>query len=415
MKTITFALVMASLLLGASASRADDSTYRTDVNPALLYWQAFGVMPELKDEADLKVYQHFPTAPVDEQYVALAAKYDPAFRLVRRAAQLRNSCDWGIDMAADGPETFLPYLVKAKAVMQAALLRARCFLARQQEAEAVQDLVAVFVLGRRVGNDGVLISVLVQDAMQNLLVDFVVGNFYEFSPAGLEQLVSGIDAAPPLGTVSQCINRGERACVAWYGRKFKEIQAAHPGDEAGAIRQVRELLATVVEAKKDYAKADALIRAAGGTMSGLLSWLKTTESSYDEVEQLTALPYAQFGPAEKAFEEKLDKSTNELSRMLFPAIPKARNREFLTIANVEMLRAAVAYRLHGDAGFKAVKDPFGTGPFGFQRFSYQNVDRGFELRSAYVGPTPAVLIVVENSGPRFQVTGPLAGKPLPSR
>ncbi len=55
-----------------------------------------------------------------------------------------------------------------------------------------------------------------------------------------------------------------------------------------------------------------------------------------------------------------------------------------------MLRAALAYRLQGDAGYRTVRDPFGSGPFGFRWIeSYKNnqgriVGDGFELSSKLV-------------------------------
>jgi hypothetical protein len=55
-----------------------------------------------------------------------------------------------------------------------------------------------------------------------------------------------------------------------------------------------------------------------------------------------------------------------------------------------MLRAAIAYRLEGDAGYKNVQDPFGSGPFSFRRVeNHPNgqgriVGSGFELSSELI-------------------------------
>ena len=74
-------------------------------------------------------------------------------------------------------------------------------------------------------------------------------------------------------------------------------------------------------------------------------------------------------------------------------------REFATLTDQAMVRAAVEYRLHGEAGLKSVSDPFGNGPFTFQRFVFEGVDRGFELKSAYAGlGYPCALIFVEKHG-----------------
>jgi hypothetical protein len=78
-----------------------------------------------------------------------------------------------------------------------------------------------------------------------------------------------------------------------------------------------------------------------------------------------------------------------------------------------MVHAAVEYKLHGESGLKSVMDPFGNGPFAFQRFVFKGVDRGFELKSAYAGTdAPFVMIFVEKEGPAFQITGSDAGKAI---
>jgi hypothetical protein len=51
-------------------------------------------------------------------------------------------------------------------------------------------------------------------------------------------------------------------------------------------------------------------------------------------------------------------------------------------------------------------DPCGNGPFAFQRFVFEGVDRGFELKSAYTGlGYSCALIFVEKEGPPFNVSG----------
>jgi hypothetical protein len=58
-------------------------------------------------------------------------------------------------------------------------------------------------------------------------------------------------------------------------------------------------------------------------------------------------------------------------------------------------------------------DPLGNGPFTCQRFVFEGVDRGFELKSAYAGlKYPCALIFVEKEGPAFRTDGPYLGHPL---
>ena len=78
-----------------------------------------------------------------------------------------------------------------------------------------------------------------------------------------------------------------------------------------------------------------------------------------------------------------------------------------------MVRAAVEYKVHGESGLNSVIDPCGDGPFAFQRFVFEGVDRGFELRSKFnADKNIAVLIFVEKEGPPFQVDGNYPGRPM---
>ena len=63
---------------------------------------------------------------------------------------------------------------------------------------ARDDLLAAFVLARNVSRDGTLIGALVQYANEAIIYATVAGNFGQFSPETLKQLVDGFDAAPAL-------------------------------------------------------------------------------------------------------------------------------------------------------------------------------------------------------------------------
>lgn len=76
-----------------------------------------------------------------------------------------------------------------------------------------------------------------------------------------------------------------------------------------------------------------------------------------------------------------------------------------------MVRAAVEYKVNGEPGLQDVSDPCGKGPFSFQRFLFEGVDRGFELKSAYAGRGfREVLIFVQKDGPPFLANGKNAGQ-----
>jgi hypothetical protein len=370
---------------------------RTDVNPALTYWQAFAARPEFTPEEQKLWEKHWDTIPLGNEFTPLVERLDPSFRLFRRAVQCTQPCDWGYDFA-DGPELLLPGLAKAKNTAQQAVFRARYFLERGREDDAVQDLLAAFVLGRHASTDGTLISALVQIAVESIVADCVAINFHYFSRESLKRLSDGIEASPARGTIARSTQFEKEALYGWFARKIREIRARHGGNEQNAMAEIRSLLVktTTDEESKTApeqgptAKAEAMIAAAGGTSEGLLDYIDEGTRIYDELVLIAQLPYAEFQQQIKGFDERIEGQSNLFVKQLIPALGKARSREFTALNRLAMLRAAIAYRLEGEAGYKNVQDPFGSGPFGFRRVeNHPNgqgriVGSGFELSSELI-------------------------------
>src|SRR5438045_7400232 len=118
-----FLLTCLTFLGRLSAAEA----FRTDINPALLYWQAFAVIPDLSADDQKYLFDtEWRTRPMDERAGQLALRFDATFRFLRQAAASKPPCDWGIDMS-EGPYALLPHLAKATRCRHAAPLTARWF------------------------------------------------------------------------------------------------------------------------------------------------------------------------------------------------------------------------------------------------------------------------------------------------
>jgi hypothetical protein len=405
-------LVLTGTLLGARGE-----PLRTDINPALLYYRSFLLAPDPVSAADWD-YLASKTGKeqkLPERFGKIVAGYDNQFLLVRQAAHVTVPCDWGIDLTV-GPNAMLPHLARAKAVAQAAQLRAAWALQQGRQDDAREDLLAAFVLGRNASRDGTLIGVLVQHAIEALDYGTLASHFGEFSPETLKQLVEGFDAAPARQTMSACMPGEKHNIYDWAVNKLLELQKAHPGDDARVMAGFRETgYAAVVDFVEDTNFWPRLVVASGGTSDGVLRLLRETEPLYSRVVELMALPQPEYEIRAQQFSADIQNSSNPFFRghALFWEKYQRRAREFKIQAQQALVRAAVEYKLHGEAGLKNVMDPFGKRPFGFRRFVFKGVDRGFELRSAYDGAeAPFVMIFVENPGAAFQITGPDAGKAI---
>jgi hypothetical protein len=399
----TKCICLALLFLSMPGARGE--TFRTDINPALQYYRAFlKAEPPSGADSDYLWSKEGKEQKLPERFSQIVANYDNQFIMVRRAAHATVPCDWGIDYS-DGPNILLPHLGRAKAVAQVAQLRAVWELQHGRQDDARDDLLAAFVLARNAGSDPILISALVQCAIEALDYGTMAQYFGEFSPGTLQQLVDGFDAAPARHTMAACIPTEKTAINDWELHRILELQKAHPSDDAKVMAGVREMGDTNL-----WSRIDA---ASGGTSEGIVKLVREMEPLYPRVAELMALPQPEYEIQAKQFFADCHKSTNLFITESAIGWEKSRPREFRVQAQLAMVHAAVEYRLHGESGLKSIMDPFGNGPFDFQRFVFKGVHRGFELKSAYAGAdAPFVMIFVEKQGPAFHITGPNAGKAI---
>jgi hypothetical protein len=413
MKTTKFT-GLTMLLLTLLTARSEP--FRTDINPALLYFQAFllDAKPLADADWDYLGSKAGREQKLPERFGPLLAGYDNEFKLVRAAARQTVPCDWGIDLSS-GPGTFLPHLRFIKAVAVASQPRAMWDLQHGDQAGARDDLLAAFVLGRNAAQDGTVIGGLVQYACNAITYATVAGNFGQFSPETLQQLESGFEAAPVPGTMAAAIMTEKANHVDWLANKIRQLPPGHPENERNllaAIQSDKEL--ALLENNGDNPATNfwpRALAASGGTRDGLLKFIRESEPLYQRLAKIMALPLPEYEEQVQEFATEIQKSQNPFVQLLFVDPLKPRVKEFKIQAWQAMVRAAVEYKLHGEAGLNSVQDPFGNGPFAFQRFVFEGVDRGFELKSAYAGnPYPCALIFVEKEGTPFRTDGPYIGQ-----
>jgi hypothetical protein len=383
--------------------------FRTDINPALQYYQAFILSPDLSQmDRDYLFTNEWRGQRLPERFGELLERYNNQFTLVRHAAYATVPCDWGIDMSP-GPATLLPGLARNKVIVQTARLRAMWFLQHGQPAEAAQDLIAAFALARNTSRDGTLIAVLVQIAAENILCAGVAENYHQLPPETLKQIADGFDAAPVRATVADCIPTERAFFHDWLKRKVLELQKENAGDEAKAMVALRELIEGTEGGEGDTNQArlnfwDRVLKASGGTSAGIMSLILDQEPLYEKLSALMALPQHEYETQIKEFIEAIQKSPNPFVSQSFPPWEKCRTKEFAALVRLAMIRAAAEYKLHGEEGLRSVLDPYSGAPFEFARYVFEGVDRGFELKSTYAGRgIQESLIFVEKDGPPITV------------
>ena len=152
-------------------------------NAAVIYWQAFAQLPAPLAEPQKAKYEAAvtnPSAPVADDLKPIIASFAGSLAELHRAARVA-ACDWNLDYEA-GPECLLPHFEKARALSKAALLRARLGFAAGKTDEAVADVVAVLKLARDCGSSPVLISLLVDAAIEKSATEVLEANLARLSP-----------------------------------------------------------------------------------------------------------------------------------------------------------------------------------------------------------------------------------------
>ena len=414
MKSLAITLALLALAFAATAAPGP----RTDINPALQYFQAFSLAPDLSAADHGYLFTNeWRGQHLGDRFGRLISTYDNQFKLLQRARLARVPCDWGVDFS-DGPELLLPGLARAKAVAQTARLRVLWHLQHGRQPEAREDLLATFALAHNLSHDRILISALVQIAMENIVASIVAENFHQLTPATLQELVGGFDASPPRGTVAQTISTEQAGFHDWYLHQIQDLKSQHPDDDPKAVRLIKDLFSRTFgysEGGNASDLTDRIIAAGGGSSEGVLRLLSESKPLYGELGRIMALPLHEYEQQIKPFSAMLEETSNPLVPTLFGALPKCRVKEFAVQAKLAMVRAAVAYRTKGKAGLNTVADPFSGEPFAFRLFLLDGVERGFELKSAYAGRGfEEVLIFVTKDGPPFHVDWTHAGQPLPN-
>jgi hypothetical protein len=405
-------IFMASLAVIGGTAAAEGQDFRTDINPALRYYQAMIIGGELSPaDHDYLFTNEWRGQMLPERFGKLISGFDPRFTDVREAGLATVPCDWGVDMSP-GPGTWLPHLARLKSLAVTGKLRVLWELQNGKETEARDDLIGAFAMGRNASQDRTLIAVLVRFAIENIAMNTVAENFHSFSSETLQQLIDGFDAAPAGITTSVSIITGEKPCfVEWLERKIVQWQAENPGDDAKVMANVRDLGPDMNDdsGTNQWEK----VMTAAGTSAGLLKLVRDDEARCDKASEIMALPHGAFEEQAKQFQKDNEKDGNPLVMLTMPSVLKARGKEFRTQAKLAMIHAAVAYKTHGEDSFRSVSDPLGQGSFQFERFVFEGVDRGFKLTSTYTGNGyPEAMIFVETDGTPFVCDGAKAGQPL---
>jgi hypothetical protein len=421
MKILRLIKAAASLMalvgfLGIENRAAEAPDFRRDINPALLYFQAYQYLPQLSEEDNKHLFDHpgaWPDQPFDERALGLLKQYDKAFKLIHRARFAQVPCEWGYDLS-DGPDALLPGLAPAKRMAQAARLRAMVSLDATQFEPMRDNVIAAYTLGRNLSADRILISTLVQIAIENILTSVIMENYYRLSADQLDELIQGFDRAPRRGLIVDTISTEHDSFYGSIARTVQKISADADGNSDAFWTRFEAFwnpIATDPESKTGPEPSAVRIRQiVGGDPAGTLRLLNELPALYKETARVMLLPYPEYKTQAPILWDQFTNSKNPFIKQFFPLFTKLRGKEFSAVVRQEMVRAAAAYKRGGADSMRAIHDPLIGEPFEFSRVEIEGVDRGFRLKcKEQFRDFPEVMIFLEKPGKHFYLDGKNAG------
>jgi len=356
--------ILGVILIAPAAAPAESPAEEAALakNAALMYWSAFALLPRLDEDQQAAVQKSLDAlGPMDKKLIPVVESSAPSLKELHRAAKL-PSCVWGTALD-EGINAMMPHLSKVRELSRLACLRAQLRFEQGQAAGAIEDATAVMVLGRHAGSDGLLISVLVDYALERQAIRLVAAYLPRLQPDALGTLSRKLDALPAGKTMQQAILQEKEVYLGWFIREL-------------AKEDGKERLLRLFEGSDD--PAVAVIK--GLSLAQLRKSATDLRTFYDKLASLALLPPEKVKQAEADLMKNpgLDGPAANLARTLVPAVFAARQAEAAQQVQVAMLRVAIAVAQHGQQALsgKEYRDPFGDGPFKYAAF-----DGGFELSS----------------------------------
>lgn len=339
-----------------------DSDTDLAANAAIQYWQAFAQMPKLDAEQE-KMLEQWNAIPLDAAAQKLIDASHSSLMYLHRGAQLKR-CDWGLDYN-DGISLMMPHLSKARDLARLAALRARQEFEQGNRKGARADAAAMTALARHVGRDPIMVSLLVQYAIEGATVDLVAPYVPELK-ASYAQSMQLFGELPQAATLQQAVFTEKKFICEWIVAKLQDEEQRKKGAALELWKKFLDGPAVPESLKKNM------------SLEEILAQVASLAPAYDQLAKLVVLPKGEFDAQYPRFLQKTEAEI-PLAKVLLPNLHNIIAKSNRNQARFAMLLAAIAVAEGGAEKLHDLKDPFGTGPF-----EYRKLENGFELKSKLI-------------------------------
>jgi hypothetical protein len=333
-------------------------------NAAAIYRTAFGWLKGLRREDRDRLHSAATMALDDPQIDALLQLGRPALEAIHEGAAVPQ-CHWGTEiLTCDDLGKDRLDVVATLPLIRVACLSARRHAASGRGREALDDVFAGLTLAHRLGTGGVLMARVLECSGECTAFQTLGRILPGLEPAALDDLSRRLDALPPPEEAGATIGGAESRFVVVSLRA--KLMAMGP---------------VVTDEKWDQLGLDepdaalALKRLVGSDRARLLAHLDATRPAFIELARRLDLPRPE---CRRALEEfaAAERMVQPVAAGLVEAAWSCRHMVDRMRALRSTLRAGLALVRGGEPAFRAVSDPFGSGPFGLERRG-----KGYRIRS----------------------------------
>jgi hypothetical protein len=309
----------------------------SDPNPALLYWQAFSMLPELK-QSQLKALTealngHLPvTDPAVGTLLGAARRSLDRFA---RAAQGDQPCVWGTTFD-EGPFAPMPHLTKLQQLCRLALVQAEVHYASGDVEAAWAWTRHVHAAARHLAAEPLLITAIMQHSVEQQAIRTTARHGLSLDVEQGKVIVKDMKALPPLHTVREALT-GEHAMADWMRRMVLGIQNS-PESERAVLEAAQSLLGAQSQ-DANNAQADSAKQA----LASIEEWKKTSEQGRDlqaRAEAASTKPWKEYQADLKELHASI-KDASQVLKNTLPSFEGAMRKQFETQTLQTMLFAVL--------------------------------------------------------------------------
>ena len=285
----------------------------------------------------------------------------------------------------------LPHLGKGRELSRAALLRAKLRLQTGDVAGAVDDITVALIMARHLGSSPVLVSLLVDDAIEREATELLAEHFAALDGAALDRLANSLTALPATPSLADCLAAEGRALAGWFEQKVQAKDEKLKDPKAGG--QILEAIGrdAAVDWPVNEEWAKRMQPATGSlTVANLRASIARLKKDYAECAQIArSQTYVEREELAKRFLEELSKAgaakTPADRKRLFSTLMcflsvGLIDREAQRDIRRELLSLAILVQRRGPDSLKT------AGRFGKGEVEYRATTGGFELHTTTCRP-----------------------------